>query len=221
MNKIELVIFDMDGLMFDTESLSKKSWQKIGKRYGYDFHDEFFNEVIGLNIESVTKAFTNTFGVDFPYDELKEEKNETMMKEIEENGIAIKKGLKECIEYLKENNILIAVASSSRRSVIDFYLKSADLTHEFDYIISGEEVKNGKPHPEIFLNCCQRLNVTKENTLVLEDSINGIKAAYDGDIKVVFIPDLVKLPKEIEKLPYRKLVDLSLVPELVEQINKK
>lgn len=221
MNKIELVIFDMDGLMFDTENLSKKSWQKIGERYGYDFHDEFFNEVIGLNIDAVTKAFSNTFGVDFPYDELKEEKNKIMMKEIKENGIDIKKGLKECVGYLKENNILIAVASSSRRSVIEFYLRSADLTYEFDYIISGEEVKNGKPHPEIFLTCCQRLNVSKENALVLEDSINGIKAAYDGDIKVVFIPDLVKLPEEIEKLPYKKLVDLSLVPQLVEKINKK
>ncbi|MCY6957236.1 HAD family hydrolase [Clostridium brassicae] len=217
---IKAVIFDMDGLMFDTERLAKESWQKIGEKYGYIFNDELFNKVMGLTIKATEKVFKDTYGDNFPYTNLKSEKNKVMLKEIEENGVGIKKGLIECIKYLKENNILIAIASSSQRSVIDFYLESANLVDEFDYIISGQEVTNGKPDPEIFLTCCEKLNVNKENALVLEDSINGIKAAYDGNINVVLIPDLVQVPKEVERLTLKKLSDLSFVPELVESINR-
>ncbi|SCY66161.1 HAD family hydrolase [Alkaliphilus peptidifermentans] len=220
MDKIELVIFDMDGLMFDTETLSKGSWKIVGEKHGFIFSDELFNEVIGLNIKATENVFKQAYGDDFPYVQLKEEKNKIMMEEIKKSGIGIKKGLKECIKYLKGNNILIAIASSSRRATIDFYLESANLLNEFDFIISGQEVANGKPSPEIFLACCEKLNVKKENTLVLEDSINGIKAAYDGNIKVIYIPDLVKIPEEIEKLTHQNLTDLLLVPEFIENINK-
>ncbi|QTL96513.1 HAD-IA family hydrolase [Iocasia frigidifontis] len=214
---IKAVIFDMDGLMFDTENMSKKLWKKLGQKHGYNFEDSFFDQVIGLDLSATIKVFKNTFGSDFPYEEYKKEKDEMMIKEIKDSGIPVKMGLKEAIKFLKENNTLIAVASSSKRSTINFYLESADLKDKFDFIIGGDEVKCSKPSPEIFLKCYKKLNLKKEQILILEDSINGIKAANKAEIKVVLIPDLVKVPCEIEKLTFAKLTDLTEVPKLIKK----
>ncbi|AZO93641.1 HAD family phosphatase [Halocella sp. SP3-1] len=214
---IKAVIFDMDGLMFDTENMSKKLWKKLGKKHRYNFEDSFFDRVIGLDLSATIKVFEDVFGSDFPYEELKKDKNKMMIKEIKDSGIPIKKGLKEAIKFLKENDILIAVASSSKRSAVNFYLESAELKDKFDFIIGGDEVKCSKPSPEIFLKCYEILNVKKEQILILEDSINGIKAANKAEIKVVLIPDLVKVPCEIEKLTFAKLTDLTEVPKLIKK----
>lgn len=218
---IEAVIFDMDGLMFDTERLSKKTWQKCGEKYGYIFDDEIFDKVIGVSSKDAEKIFREAYGENLPYREIREEKNKMMINEIKENGIRIKKGLHECIKYLKDKHILIAVASSSDESTINFYLKLAKLSNVFDYIISGESLLNSKPDPEIFIKCCKKLNVNKENVLILEDSANGIKAANNANIKVVYVPDLAKIPEDVEKMVYRKVKDLLCVPKLIEEINMK
>lgn len=218
---IEAVIFDMDGLMFDTERLSKEIWQKCGKNHGYTFSDEIFDRIIGVNSNSAEKIFKETYGEGLPYGEIRGEKSRIMGNEIKKNGIKIKKGLYECIRYLKNNNITIAIASSSSESIINFYLKSANLLNVFDYIVSGETLLNSKPDPEIFIRCCKKMNVNKENTLILEDSVNGIKAANNANIKVIYIPDLAKLPEEVEKMAYEKVENLLCVPKLIEKINMK
>lgn len=214
---IKAVIFDMDGLMFDTENMSKKLWKKLGRKHRYNFEDSFFDRVIGLDLSATIKVFEDVFGSDFPYEVLKKDKNKMMIKEIKDSGIPIKKGLIEAIKFLKKNDILIAVASSSKRSAVNFYLESAELKDKFDFIIGGDEVKCSKPSPEIFLKCYEKLNVKKEQILILEDSVNGIKAANKAEIKVVLIPDLVKVPCEIEKLTFAKLTDLTEVPKLIKK----
>lgn len=202
---IKAVIFDMDGLMFDTENLSKELWQEIAKEKGYDFEDDFFDEMVGLDIEDTSKAFKKKYGQDFPYFKLRKEKNKLLKKHVKEHGVPLKEGLLEIIDYLKENKYLIAVASSSHRERIELYLESVGIKEKFDYMIGGDEVEKSKPNPEIFLKGIQNLGVSRDEALILEDSAHGVRAANKAGIKVILIPDLGEYPAEIEKLVYKKL----------------
>ncbi|GAA0178872.1 HAD family phosphatase [Clostridium sediminicola] len=221
MGKIDLVIFDMDGLMFDTEKLSKDIWTRVAEKYGYTFRKGFYDRAIGANSRTTEQMFYDDFGFDFPYDKLRKEKNLLMDEHLRKNKLVIKDGLIECIKYLKENKIKTAVASSSGRVVIDNYMALANIQETFDYIISGDVVTKGKPHPEIFLKCLEYIGVKCENALVLEDSRNGILASIEANIKVVFIPDLAVVEEEIQDKVYQKVKSLKEVPSIIEAINKK
>lgn len=212
---IKAVIFDMDGLMFDTETLSKNLWQSIAQTRGYNLEDELFYELIGSDLETTTRIFKEKFGDEFPYDEIRKEKNIKMKDEINKNGVPVKYGLKESLDFLKKNNIIKAVASSSPKETIEFYLQSANLEDEFDFIIGGDEVKESKPNSEIFIKCCNKINIDKSEALILEDSINGILAASKADIDVVLIKDVVEIPDEIKKLSFKELNNLGELPNFI------
>lgn len=217
---IKAIIFDMDGLMFDTEQLSKKIMKYVGKKNGYEFDDALFDKLIGSSSQTIMKIFKKKFGNDFPYYKIIKEKNKIMKREIKEKGVPIKYGLKESLNFLDKNNIVKAVASSSSKQTIKFYLESANLEDEFDFIIGGNEVKESKPNPEIFTQCCNRININKENILILEDSINGIIAANKADIDVILIQDIVEIPNKVRKLAYEELKHLADLPKLIAEINK-
>lgn len=209
------VIFDMDGLMFDTERLSKKLWQQLGAERGYNFEDDFFDEMVGLDLEDTKESFKENYGQDFPYLEMREQKNELLKKHVKEKGIPLKDGLLETIDYLKHNQYLLAVASSSYKEKIEFYLDSISIKDKFDYIIGGDDVEKSKPDPEIFIKAVKGLGVRPEEALVLEDSAHGVLAANRAGVRVILIPDLVEHSPEIEKLVYKKLNNLTeLIAEL-------
>lgn len=219
---IKGIIFDMDGLMFDTEKLFKKVWKNISEKNGYNFNENLFDQFIGTDLDTTKKILEEKFGFDFPdfpYDKLINKKTEVMNKIIEKDGVPLKTGLISTIEYLKKNGYIIAVASSSSKEIIKFYLKSVSLDKKIDYIIGGNEVKKSKPNPEIFNKCCEKINIDKKNTLILEDSINGILAADKASIDVVLIEDIVKVPDKIKKLIYQELNNLTELPKLLEKIN--
>ncbi len=213
---IKAVIFDMDGLMFDTERLSKELYRELAEKRGYDFEEDFFDEMVGLDLEDTKKTFKEDYGQDFPYLEMREQKNELLKKYVKENGVPVKEGLLETIDYLKRNQYLIAVASSSFREKIEFFLDSISIKEKFDYIIGGDEVEKSKPDPEIFLKGVNGLGVQKEEALILEDSAHGVLAANKAGIKVILIPDLVEHPPEIEKLVYKKLNSLTELRDVLE-----
>jgi len=213
------VIFDMDGLMFDTERLSKELWRELAEKRGYNFENGFFDKMVGLDLEDTKKAFKEDYGQDFPYLKMREEKNKLLEKHVKENGVPVKEGLLETIDYLKKNQYNLAVASSSHREKIEFYLDSISIKDKFDYIIGGDEVEKSKPNPEIFLKGVNELGVSRGEALILEDSAHGIMAADRAGIKVILIPDLVEHPPEIEGLVYKKLNSLRELKNMLEEIN--
>lgn len=216
---IKAVIFDMGGLMFDTESLSQQIWRQLGKENGYFISDKLFDQLTGSNLNKTKEIFRNNFGSDFPYLELRSKKQKIMLAEIENKGVPLKPGLKSCLNYLKDNDFILAVASSSQKSVIDFYLANADLEVEFDYIIGGDQVKHSKPDPEIFEQCRTEIAVPAAETIILEDSLNGVKAAVAAGIKVILVPDLVKIPAEVEALTFATLSNLTELAPLLDDFN--
>ena len=202
---IKAVIFDMDGLMFDTEKLWEDTFFKVGNQFGYYLSADFHRSTIGTNYTAIEKTFKDKFGSDFPFADFYVECRKYMDEIIRNNGLGIKKGLLELLNYLKENNYLIAIGSSSKLKRIKWYLECAGIAENmFTAIVSGDDIVKGKPNPDIFLKACELLLVNPSETLVLEDSNNGIKAAKNAGCISVLIPDLDVIKEDVlEQVDYK------------------
>ncbi|MBL4930747.1 HAD family hydrolase [Clostridium paridis] len=214
MNNTELVIFDMDGLMFDTEIISARAWYEAGQAYGYELDKDFLFGFIGMNVNSIGNEFRKAYGDEFSFDEVNKFQKEKLENILDNEGFEIKKGLLEILDYLDEKKIKKAVATSSGRVKATKLISKAGVLDRFDTIVCGDEVTKGKPDPEIFLKACSKLNVAPENALVLEDSERGLLAANAGNIKCLVIPDLIEISNENRHLASSILESLIDIKEL-------
>jgi len=212
---IELVIFDMDGLMFDSEKISIYAWRKASQKYGYDITDEIFEQTLGLNLEKIREIFCKFFGEDCPYDDIKTQRRYVIDQYLDENGVPVKKGLFNLLEFLKKLNIKTAVATSSSRATAEKMLILSEVFPYFDHIVCGDEVKKSKPDPEIFLIAADKLKCLPENCIVLEDSEAGIMAAYSAGMKPLLVPDMKKPGHEVKELAFKIFTDLDEVKDFI------
>jgi HAD superfamily hydrolase (TIGR01509 family) len=203
-----LIIFDMDGLMFDTESLALKMWEQVGKEFGYEIKPELVNKTTGIDCNGTEKIFMDHFGKDFPFWKIRTLREENAYKHMVENGIPVKKGLYELLDFLEDYGIGKAVATSSERIKAEKYLELGNVRHRFDCVICGDEVKKGKPDPEIFLKVAQKAGFTSKDCIVLEDSENGILSASGAGMKPIFIKDVEDLSEGTKKLIFKEFQSL-------------
>lgn len=217
MEKVELVIFDMDGLIFDTERLSYLSCVEAAKNFGINFDMNIFYKLLGTNYDSCRNTLIKQYGDKIDVDEYMKEKRKINLSLIKD-GAKKKPGLDEILVYLTNKNIKKAVATSSNREIALELLEKADVLHYFDYVLCGDEVRKSKPNPEIFLNVTKKLEVNPRNCIVLEDSEAGVIAASRGKIRVIMIPDVKEPEKEIEELVYKKLGNLKEVIDVIENL---
>ncbi|MDE6953531.1 MAG: HAD family phosphatase [Erysipelotrichales bacterium] len=192
---IKAVIFDMDGLMIDSERVTYNGYKKVLGDMGLDITEEFYTTLLGRTIETAKQLFENVYGKDFHLDDVIPLVHKYMADLFDNEGVPVKKGLVDLLKYLKDNNYKTVVATSSQRKRVDHILNIANISQYFDDSICGDEVTHGKPNPEVFLRACEKAGVSPEEALVLEDSEAGIQAAYSGKIKVICIPDM-KYPEE-------------------------
>lgn len=218
MRKVELVIFDMDGLIFDSEKVSYDSWVEAAKIFNINFDMKIFYKLLGTNHESVRNTLIDEFGDKINVDDYIEERRKINFSKIA-NGVERKEGVEELLEYLTEKNIKKAVATSSNRELALNLLSKADILHYFDYVLCGDEVTKSKPDPEVFLNVAKKLKVNPENCMVLEDSEAGTIAGSRGRMKVIIIPDLKEPDEDIVRLAYKRLNNLKEVINEIETIN--
>ena len=214
--KIKGVIFDMDGLMFDTELLTFKIWNEILTEKGYDYSFEIYKQTIGIRTVEVKKYYADLYGKSFNYDEIYKEAIERFWKYTETKGVLIKEGLFELLDFLKEQKIKIALATSTTTKSAREILRRANVLEYFDKLVCGDMVTNGKPHPEIFLKAVKELELKAEDCVGLEDSINGIKSLYSANIKAVMVPDLIEPTDEIKPMIYKVSKNLKEVIELID-----
>lgn len=218
--KISGIVFDMDGLMFNTEWVVKHSWDLAGKELGYEnFGDNIYN-TLGMNFNARKEYFLNKYGNDFDFEKFTDMYRAHSLGYLEENGTPVKKGLFELLEYLKKEEVPMAVATSSTEQFAMSKLTETKVKDYFDYIICGSMVEFSKPHPQIYQIACRELGIDPSKAIALEDAPNGIRAALGAGMNVVMIPDLLKdAPKEIEEKLMAKLESLDKVIELLEEIN--
>lgn len=217
MKKIKGVIFDMDGLMFDTEKLSSSCWVRVGRENGIPITEEIIDGTRGLDRRKTKLLLEEKFGEGFDFQAFSDKSREYMDEEINAKGMPIKKGLLELLEYLGEKGYRCAVASSTERPRVEFYLKTAGIEDMFYTVVCGNEVSRGKPNPDIFLKAAEKLQLEPDRCIVLEDSKYGIEAAYRAGIPAVMIPDMIMPEAETEAMLFDMKESLLEVIGLLEE----
>lgn len=207
-NKIKAIIFDMDGVIFDTEMVYLKVWSKVFEKYGYKMTKEIYISVLGTGRENVKKVFVNNYGSNLPIDDMYKEKDENLAKEIEK-GVALKAGAYEILKYLKENDFKIALATSAISKRAFKQLKQANIYKFFDAVVCRDEVEKTKPNPDIFLKAADKLNVNKSECIVIEDSSAGIKAAFNAGMIPIHVIDLKDADSDILEMAYKSFNNLN------------
>ena len=208
---IKAIIFDMDGLMIDSERVTFECYQERLKDMNLTMDEEFYKTLLGKPIKGIYQRFYDVYGNDFPIENVIQDVHQLMAERFETEGVPVKKGLVELLHYLKDNNYKTIVATSSNRDRVDKILAQAKITEFFDDSICGDEVTKGKPNPEVFLKSCQKLGVNVDEAIVLEDSEAGIQASYDANIKVICIPDMKYPENQYEEKTFKILKDLTEV----------
>lgn len=208
---IKAIIFDMDGLMIDSERVTFECYQERLKDMNLTMDEEFYKTLLGKPIKGIYQRFYDVYGNDFPIENVIQDVHQLMAERFETEGVPVKKGLVKLLHYLKDNNYKTIVATSSNRDRVDKILSQAKITEFFDDSICGDEVTKGKPNPEVFLKSCQKLGVNVDEAIVLEDSEAGIQASYDANIKVICIPDMKYPEKQYEEKTFKILKDLTEV----------
>jgi HAD superfamily hydrolase (TIGR01509 family) len=213
LHEIWAVLFDLDGLMLDSEPVYRAAWQEAARDLGYGISDELYLGLLGRTNEDGEAILVETFGAGFPVVRFRERWARLWRDRIRRNGVTTKPGLTELLGFLDARGIPKVVATSSARE--DALLGLGALAGRFDAIVSGEEVRAGKPFPDIFLEAAARVRVPPTRCLVLEDSEAGVTAAYAAGTTVIMVPDLTLPSAEAAACVYRVCTSLLEVRDLL------
>lgn len=198
MNIPKLVIFDMDGLLFDSETICFEILSNIAKQHNYSYTKEIYVKTVGTHGEIAKNIVMEFMPASFPYDFIMEETSKQLEEYTSTHPLPIKKGAIALLDYFKENNIPCCVCSSSHDDTIQRYLETSSLSSYFKFTIGGNNFTYTKPDPAIFLKALEIMNVDAKEALVIEDSENGILAAHRANIPVICVPDMKHPDKEFE-----------------------
>ncbi len=208
------VIFDMDGLLFDTEIVYYEASQMVADQMGFPYDKKLYLKYLGVSDEEVWANYHQIFA-SFGKNNVQKFINDAYEETIRRfslGAVQLKPGVIELLDFLEEHRIPKVVASSNQRHIIELLLEKNQLTNYFETIVSAENVKRAKPDPEIFLLAHEYLGTKKQETLVLEDSKNGILAAASAEIPVIMIPDLLAPSEDLQQKTLAVLSSLHEVP---------
>ena len=212
------VVFDMDGVLFDTERLCQDSWLAVAEENGLPGMKEIFPQCIGLNANDSRRIVMNAYGEDFDYEGFREQASVWFWDYIEKNGLPMKPGVRELLDWLKENGWTVGLASSTRRSSVLNHLEQAGIRGYFSTVITGDMVEHSKPQPDIYLMACRELGADPEETYAIEDSPNGIRSAHAAGMTPLMVPDMIAPDEEMRRLSSCIFKDLF---EVLEYFNNK
>lgn len=212
---ITAVLFDMDGLVLDTEKLYTRFWQEAAIACGYPMTKEQALGMRSLNRGAGLAKMQSYFGPAVDYDFIRNKRIELMDAFVEQEGVYLKPGIHELLAFLKEQGIKTAIATSSPMERTLRYLGSVALQDSFDELVSGYMVEKGKPEPDIYLYAAEKLGVKPCNCMVLEDSPAGILAAHRAGCLPVIIPDQDEPDKDTASLLFARADSLKAVIGLI------
>lgn len=205
------VIFDMDGLMFDTERVFIEAWDYAGEKIGIGKAGYMTLKTLGMSVVMSRELWVKEFGEQYNEQELRRHTKEFLTKYYAENKVPVKKGLSILLKYLKDSSYKLAVASSSPRWEVESHLNDAEVFDYFSAIVCGDMVSKSKPEPEIYQKACELLGEKPQDCFALEDSRNGILSAYRAGCRTIMIPDLWQPDEEILSVIAGKYDDLEQV----------
>lgn len=193
------IIFDMDGVILDSETISDRTWFAAAKERNLEINIDLINKCRGTNKNDTIAIFKKHFGEDFDGEDFLTRTSE-LFHEIEEaEGIPLMHYAKEILEYLKPRYTL-ALASSTRGPTVERQLRTAGVIDFFETRTTGDMVVHSKPDPEIYLMACKSVGLEPAECYAIEDSLNGIKSAYAAGLKPIMVVDKIQPSEEIRKM---------------------
>ena len=200
MRDYDAVVFDMDGVIFDSERAVMNCWLELAEKYSIENIRQPYFACVGTTMKRTREIMLETYGPDFPYDTYAKEASIRYHEKYDGGRLPMKPGVVELLSYLKNEGKKIALASSTRRQTVVNQLRDAGILDFFDAVICGDMVERSKPAPDIFLKACEKLHVVPEKAFAIEDSYNGIRSAHVGGLRPIMVPDLLPANEEMEEL---------------------
>jgi HAD superfamily hydrolase (TIGR01509 family) len=215
---VKLAVFDMDGLLFDTERLFLSLTGETEAEIGYAIPRELHHQAIGRSFADVATLFRSHFGADFPVETFFTRTKERVNRHIREHGMPIQPGVPELLAALEERGLRRVLASSSPLWLIRDSLGAAGMTEVFETWSGGDEVARGKPAPDIFLLAAERAGLPARESVVFEDSNNGIRAAHAAGMRPVMVPDIKAPDEDVRRMAFGIYPDLHRVVRDLDRI---
>lgn len=218
---IKGVIFDMDGVLFDTERIMRDGWMKASREMHFTITEEQLKQMRGSSKERSTALFEKWYGGKVDYLKGRAIRAAYLDNYINQYSLPEKKGLHSLLNYLKQQNIPAAIATSTPREKASQYWDMAHITDFISASVCGDEIKNSKPNPEIFLKAAQNLQLPIENCLIVEDSINGLTAAKAAGAVSCMVPDLTPYTEDLKSICDYVCQDLNTCADLIRVLNTR
>ena len=206
--EFEAVIFDMDGVIFDSERCVIECWKEIAEKYDIPDIEEACIECTGINTKLTTEKMRNRYGKEFPYETYRAEMRALFQSRYSDGRLPVKEGAVELLEALQKEGKKIALASSTREEMVRKELTEAGLIDYFNVLVCGDQVEKSKPAPDIFLKACECLGLAPQVCYGIEDSHNGIRACAAAGLHTIMVPDVLEATEEMRELSETVLASL-------------
>ncbi len=215
---IKAVIFDMDGVLIDTEKHYNAAWCEAAHMAGYaDFGREHALMLRSCDARLAAEMMKDIFGAGFDYYAVREVRRRLVAERLEQYGLEKKPGIDEILAFLHERGIKAAVATATPIELTLQHLGAIGVMDQFDRIVSAKQVANGKPAPDVYLYACEQIGEKPMDCIAVEDSPNGIRSAYAAGCRPVMVPDLTQPDAEIRPLLYAVAESLADIRKLIIQ----
>ena len=206
---IKALVFDMDGLLLDTEAVYEKAWIVAAGMWNLQGIDEVHKSVYGFSEADTLMTLKKVYGKDFDAKGFWDLTTDIALDMMNESGVPEKAFAVETLSFLKQKSYPLAMASSSSRDLVSQLLEKAGMLDLFDVIVCGDEIERAKPDPQIYISACKKLGLSPSECAAVEDSPNGILSAYNAGLKCIMIPDRLPASEEIKKYLWKLLDNLG------------
>lgn len=215
---LEGVVFDADGVLFDTETLGRRVWTELGQELGLPQPAEHYLHFVGRSRADIIHEMAVLFGPGFPGEEFLTRGSKRAMDIMEQEGIPMKPGVHEVLSFLKERRVPVALATSTYRDRTDYRMGRTGLAQYFQTMTTGDQVTHSKPDPEIYTLACRSLGVEPARAIAVEDSRNGILSAHGAGMRVIMVPDLIPPTSDLEALLFQRFDSLLALRDYFETV---
>ncbi|MBO4318854.1 MAG: HAD family phosphatase [Treponema sp.] len=213
--EIKAVVFDMDGLLLDSEAVYEKAWIMAAGMWNLQGIDEVHKSVYGFSEADTLQTLKKFYGNDFDAKGFWDLTTDLSLDIMNENGVPEKAFARETLAYLKKSTYSIALASSNSRELVTHLMTKAGMLEYFDVTVCGDEISRAKPDPEIYITACKKLNIPCDECAAVEDSPNGIMSAWNAGLKCIMIPDRVPATDEIKKYLWKLCGNLGELSDIL------